>query len=277
MGLLGILGGAVLALVGGSTLATTGLSALGRRHVHLSSDLATLVVGAAGDLAALGVVVLLLRELRPRHAGLRPIGLAAGGIPVAVAGGAAALFVVFPLVLLASRAVEAAYRLLHAKTKPHPVLEMMGADHNWAVTALGILTAVVIAPLAEEAVFRGVMQTMLAQLFTWGGEQLGLTASADPWPDTVAVPVPPGDGPAVLAPLMPWRRTPAAARWAAVIVTSVLFAAVHANVAFLLPLFVLSLGLGFVYERSGNLWMNTATHALFNAAQLVLFLAVGKG
>ena len=38
------------------------------------------------------------------------------------------------------------------------------------------------------------------------------------------------------------------------------------------PLFVLAVGLGYVYERSGNLWMTVVAHALFNATQMALFL-----
>ena len=78
----------------------------------------------------------------------------------------------------------------------------------------------------------------------------------------------PAPGPAAV-------HTRAVARWAAVAVTSVAFAAIHGEPAFLAPIFVLSVGLGFVYERSGNLWMNIVTHGLFNGAQIVLFLATG--
>ena len=121
-----------------------------------------------------------------------------------------------------------------------------------------MVTAVVAAPVAEEMVFRGLIQTTLGRLFAWVGRQrsTALAGAAAAWP-----------------------HTPAVARWGAVVVTSALFAAVHvsAEPAAVFPIFVLSLGLGFVYERSGNLWMNTVTHALFNGAELVLFLSRGGG
>ena len=53
-----------------------------------------------------------------------------------------------------------------------------------------------------------------------------------------------------------------------------LFAAVHDNAAFVPPLLLLSVGLGFVYERSGNLWMPIVTHALFNAAEIALTIGL---
>jgi membrane protease YdiL (CAAX protease family) len=50
-----------------------------------------------------------------------------------------------------------------------------------------------------------------------------------------------------------------------------LFAAVHGQVAFFPPLFVLAIGLGYLYERTGNLWATICAHSLFNAVQLLLF------
>jgi membrane protease YdiL (CAAX protease family) len=40
----------------------------------------------------------------------------------------------------------------------------------------------------------------------------------------------------------------------------------------MLPIFLLSLGLGYVYERTGNLWSAIFMHLFFNAAQFTLFL-----
>ena len=64
-------------------------------------------------------------------------------------------------------------------------------------------------------------------------------------------------------------------RWLAIIITSLAFAAVHGELAFVPPLFLLSLGLGYLYERTGNLWAPIAMHALFNGTQIVVFLVTG--
>ena len=64
-----------------------------------------------------------------------------------------------------------------------------------------------------------------------------------------------------------WLRGP----WPAVILTSVIFAAVHNPWPIKLPIFVLSLGLGYAYERTGNLWLPICMHAMFNGMQFALF------
>jgi len=62
--------------------------------------------------------------------------------------------------------------------------------------------------------------------------------------------------------------------WAAVVITSVAFAAVHAATPQnLLALFALSLVLGYNYERTGRLTPVIGIHFLFNAINLVQFWA----
>ncbi len=61
-------------------------------------------------------------------------------------------------------------------------------------------------------------------------------------------------------------------RWPAIVLTSIAFAAVHRDVAridAIGALFLLSLGLGWVYERSGRLIGPIVMHALFNAGNLL--------
>jgi membrane protease YdiL (CAAX protease family) len=283
--LAGILCGGVVALILGGILIANLMTARHEGRPRPPTEWVQLVAGAGGDVVGFAVLVVLLRRRRPDDTGLRPLGLVPRLIPTAVAGGTAALFILFPMVLVASVVVSLAYRALHLNpAKQHPVLELMGADHSPLVAALCIVTAVVIAPLFEETLFRGVLQTLLGRLFTRAGEQLGWTGPTDAAPAWPATTAPVGD-PVTLdyqsAPVVAagWPHTPAAARWAAVVVTSVLFAAVHTNAepAAVFPIFVLSLGLGFVYERSGNLWMSMACHALFNGAEIVIFLAIGGG
>lgn len=76
--------------------------------------------------------------------------------------------------------------------------------------------------------------------------------------------------------LYPWgkqRGFPRLAFWG----TAVLFAAVHANVAIFLPLFVLALALTVLYELTDNLLAPIAAHSLFNGLNfLKLYLAEGR-
>ena len=61
-------------------------------------------------------------------------------------------------------------------------------------------------------------------------------------------------------------------RWPAIAITSCLFAAMHEP--WTMPaILVLSLIIGYVYERTGNLWVAIALHVGFNGASTALFLA----
>lgn len=69
-------------------------------------------------------------------------------------------------------------------------------------------------------------------------------------------------------------------RWAAIAASSALFAAVHVDVAApqaVGALFVLSLGLGWAYEKSGHLAAPILMHALFNAGNIAVTWALLRG
>ncbi len=57
----------------------------------------------------------------------------------------------------------------------------------------------------------------------------------------------------------------------AIVMTSILFAAMH-EWWMRPPIFVLSLCLGWLYERTGNLWMPIGLHVAFNAISTAVFL-----
>ncbi len=123
----------------------------------------------------------------------------------------------------------------------HELLKMLrdhqGDGWGWALMA----SAAIGAPIAEELLWRGGLQSAL------------LRASQE------------------LGPPRPWL---------AIGITSALFALVHLSVApvHALPmLFVLSLVLGFVRERTGSLLAPIVVHALFNMANLAaLLLSMGS-
>lgn len=64
--------------------------------------------------------------------------------------------------------------------------------------------------------------------------------------------------------------------WLAVTLTSLIFAAFHPYWWMFAPLVVLSLCLGYVYERTGNLWATITMHAAFNGL-IVGLLLYGSG
>jgi membrane protease YdiL (CAAX protease family) len=65
-------------------------------------------------------------------------------------------------------------------------------------------------------------------------------------------------------------------RWPVIVAASTLFAVVH--LGYVPPpglpgLFVLGMGLGYVYERTGALWASMLLHLVFNAANIAVVLS----
>lgn len=61
--------------------------------------------------------------------------------------------------------------------------------------------------------------------------------------------------------------------WPAAVCVALVFAAAHGNLAALLPLFILSGLLVFVYEKTGSLWAPIAVHSCFNSVTVLAQLA----
>ena len=62
--------------------------------------------------------------------------------------------------------------------------------------------------------------------------------------------------------------------WLAIILTSIFFASIHANVAHWPTLFILSVSLGYAYEKSGSILRPIFMHFIFNAASLAATLYI---
>jgi membrane protease YdiL (CAAX protease family) len=154
------------------------------------------------------------------------------------------------------------------------MLEILGATPAPGLRAMIYLSAIVVAPLFEELLFRGHIQTLLsgafARVFSPGPSDIARAieassraASPEPTAQPVLEYAPPPRAPS---------STGTGARWLAIVVTSVLFALVHGAVWMMPPIFFFSLCLGYVYERTGNLWAAIAVHLLFNLVNVALFV-----
>jgi membrane protease YdiL (CAAX protease family) len=172
--------------------------------------------------------------------------------------------------------------VLHVRPS-HPVQEMMEGGLNGPVMLLTFLSAVVLAPAAEEFLFRGVLLGWLVKIWSRRDsvpepraedilflDELPVFTAAEledhrarfarsPWepPSAPITPYPssiePDDGPTGLA------------LWMPNVAASIVFAALHApQWPAPIPLFFLSLGLGYLYIRTGNLLAPLTLHALFN-------------
>lgn len=60
--------------------------------------------------------------------------------------------------------------------------------------------------------------------------------------------------------------------WLAIFMTSAMFASVHLNRTHWPALFVLGIGLGYAYEKSGSLWRPIFMHAMFNGVTIAVAL-----
>ncbi len=147
----------------------------------------------------------------------------------------AALIQIWPFITVAM--LTSAYlvpRLTDGRVQmpKHPLLDFADtAGTPWVIVLIFFL-AVVIAPLLEELLFRGFVQTKLSENLQ--------------------------------------------SRWGAIVLTSIFFAIVHGGTLWMHwpALFMFSLALGYVYEKSGSLLQPLFLHSLFNFANLVLSLIV---
>ncbi|HYO08402.1 MAG TPA: type II CAAX endopeptidase family protein [Tepidisphaeraceae bacterium] len=174
--------------------------------------------------------------------------------------------IVLPLLWAGGAVLELIYRLIAYK---HPTEhEMLGAMKAAPlhVRAILIFGATMLVPVFEEFLFRGHLQTLLVRIFNPAprrGEPLvlgsvGAALSQLGGADDGPIP-PPEDAP---------RRRFV---WLAVVITSILFSSLHPSWSAPL-IFILSVCLGYVYERTGNLWAAVLIHALFNASSTIAFL-----
>jgi membrane protease YdiL (CAAX protease family) len=206
---------------------------------------------------ALGV----LGHATTRPGGPRLLGLSLSQLPRGVRWGLIGSAIMIPVVYLAAQLTEILWNALNLRhPTSHDLLYKMRDAPGAAVRIALITAAVLVAPLFEEFIFRGHLQTLLTYL-----------------PSHVRRRLTPADSPdAAIAAAAP---ASAAARWGSVVVTSLCFAAVHVQPGafpywMMPPIFVLSLCVGYAYERTGNLWTTITMHAAFNAVSTILYFAV---
>ena len=165
----------------------------------------------------------------------------------------------------------------------HPLQKMLEADTGGAIALLAFLSGVVLAPAAEELLFRGIILGGLVRAFS----------GAMPAPDPTIKLIEPGDVELLPSDSIatiedfgnPWsapQAPPDARRGNPVpraglmanVLTSVLFATLHyAQWPAPIPLFFLSLALGWLYLRTGGLIAPFAMHATFNGmSTAILYL-----
>ncbi|QOV89789.1 CPBP family intramembrane glutamic endopeptidase [Humisphaera borealis] len=274
------------------------------------SPLDFVVLAAVTPVVGLIAGVAFLILVRPAAVGW--IGFKPGRLPRGLALGALAALIGVPLTMLAGGITELVYKAIDFKhPAEHELLKFMKEAPSMWIQVAAILAAVAIAPLVEEFLFRGLIQTSLMTWFHGFGRLRGPVAYAPQWQmqgnalpyASAAVPAvdpatgqpipagpPAGIGLSDTTPLMPppelGQVVPPApvapqplpelsrrpwASWLAIVITSVLFAVIHP--LWTAPIiFVLAVVLGYVYERTGNLWASIGLHAIFNTISTTIYL-----
>ena len=168
----------------------------------------------------------------------------------------AALIVVLLVVLPLNYLSEIALQKMGWQPESQAAVELLMGAPLWPTGVYLGIFAVVLAPVAEEFIFRGVLYRSFKHF---------------PWPALVrlfrAVNMP------TFGRLTPGRRFWRIFAWVGV---SLLFALIHGSVAIFIPLFVLALALTWLYEKTGSLLAPIVVHSLFNAANLALLVLANE-
>jgi membrane protease YdiL (CAAX protease family) len=200
---------------------------------------------------------------------LRDLGISLSRLPRGITNGAAGVLIILPPVWLCLVAISWVYdHVQFHHPQEHELLLMMREAHALWVRVVLVLAACVVAPVSEEYLFRGHVQTLMRRLMIrWTTRrpspplipdyagQAGIVLEYN----TLAVTLPEE------SPGVDWRA------WAAIVLTSMLFAVVHPLWMFP-PIFLLAVGLGYAYERTGNLWTPIIIHCVFNSISTTIYL-----
>jgi membrane protease YdiL (CAAX protease family) len=152
--------------------------------------------------------------------------------------GASIWIISFPTVIIIDQIVDILvtvyFNIQHPMEEQVAVNYIKGVSNDIPLVICASFTVIVLVPMAEEIMFRGIVQN-------WFKQTIG--------------------------------------RMWAIVVTSLFFSAMHfsqsqgkANFELLTSLFVLSLFLGYIYERQRSLWASIGLHSTFNAMSIALIL-----
>jgi membrane protease YdiL (CAAX protease family) len=158
----------------------------------------------------------------------------------------------------------------------HPLVIMLRRELDASVLALAIVSGVILAPVFEELVFRGILLGWMVRAVE---DPPAKPKPAPLGPDEAS---PPPEAPRAVAPGL--RRPPPATdtryRLLPDVTSSALFALLHKGQwPAPIPLFFLALVLASLARRTGSLWASITLHASFNALSttlLILSLLAGE-
>jgi len=193
------------------------------------SDLIDNLILCIGGLITTTVILFLARATFARR--LKGFGLNPKTIHKDLFNAVLNLLSVWPLLLLTIILTTLFGKLIWGQQyqmQQHQELEMLTANPQLPLRILIIVVTVVIAPVLEEALFRGLIQTVIRSF--------------------------------IVRP------------WTSILISSALFASIHANAGHWPALFVLAMCMGYAYEKSGSLFRPIFIHSLFNGITIIAVL-----
>lgn len=239
------------------------------------------LVVLASTIAYLLGAALLIGANRVWRGGVARLGLSLRQLPKGLAGGLGGGFVATWAVFVVATLTELLWRQVgYEHPKEHDLLRMLGQSSVPWISGLLVFSAAIAAPLFEEVLFRGHLQTLLVYGLAWSRGRreepergFAVLTSSKPLATDVELQGEAVDLTTAAASAKQRAEPSAAVRWVAIGLTSLAFGAVHPAWT-IPPIFVLSLMLGYAYERTGNLWVPITMHAAFNTVSTLIYLLV---
>jgi membrane protease YdiL (CAAX protease family) len=192
------------------------------------------IVNGIMIIATSGLIIFLARQNFAR--GLRGFGLNVKTIPRDFGAAVINLLTIWPVLFVVMIIIIEIGDFLKGpdfQVGRHEELQFLGQfPQLYLIIAIFVLS-VVLVPIFEELVFRGLFQSFFRS----------------------------------------YVHNP----WAAMALSSVLFVMLHANKEHWPVLFVLSMAMGYAYEKSGSLFRSIFIHAMFNASAVIVELRGNSG
>ena len=199
------------------------------------SDFLDNIIFCIGEITAIAVIIHLARIHFVRR--LKGFGLNVKTIYKDFVAAFMNLWAIWPLIMVAMTLTAFFGELIWGtdyQIQQHQQLKLISQYPQLSLRTIVVVLAVVVAPLLEELIFRGLFQTTIRSY---------LEAHK-------------GSGKA----------------WLAIVTSSGLFVMMHADVGHWPALFVLGVCMGYAYEKSGSLFRPIFIHLFFNATSIMAAL-----